>query len=607
MPMRSNALIFLRFAFATQILLAGQAALLAVDPDSLTAQQCVAQALEAETDGDFLSRQRLLAEATSIDPEFAPARWQQGKVRNAQGEWLDIQASIETSAENQQLLTYERQRAGLPNNLASHLSMAGWCAEQGLQDQCRAHLHRVLAFDSDHRGARASLGYQFVGTEWISPEQITELTERTQQAQLSLAKYRLQLQSIRAMLNEPRKLQAGKAAFLEIRAPDAVPAVEAVFASPNVILSQLTIDWLSAIDSVESSQVIARYSLFHPADEVRRYATESLKQRPFHDFVPEMLSMLSAPVSAMIVPEFDAGGFLTGYREAFAQEKFDKIDFVLLNRQFVRDPSLQISQPDLRQSRPSRQLQVVIARAQNTLNDQSIREAAALEASNRNAVVVQENRQIAMRNSRVSSVISEIADREIGTNPQALWNWWDDYNDTKYQAYKPERYRRNALTDRVLSYEEPRQCECFVAGTQVTTLRGRRSIEQIVAGDLVLSRSVETGELAWKPVVRSTTRPPEKTLFVSVGDEEFRCTPGHLFWVSGRAWQKASELIEGDILHAAREPVVVTKVRESLVEPTFNLQVADFGNYFVGKNLVMTHDVTPRGATRRIVPGHSGQ
>lgn len=589
--------------FATRIAQLGPSLLCAADPELQSASQFVMMALEAETEGDFLGRQRLLAEAASMDPGYAPARWQQGKLRDAKGDWIDLQVSMERAATDPTLLLYERRRAGLPNDLASHLSMAVWCGEQGLRDQARAHLNRVLEFDPDHSGARSALGFQFVGTEWIGPEQIAELWVRTQQAQQSIATYRQQLQSISAMLREPRKLAAGKEALMKIQDEDAVPAVEAIFASPHEAMSKLTIDWLATIDSADASQAIARHSLFHPVQEVRHYATGRLKQRPFHDFVPDMLNMLSAPVSAMIVPEFDANGSLTGYRQAFAQEKFDKIDFVVLNRQFERDASLQVERPEGSRFRMPRDERNAIARAENALIDQSVRQAAAIEAANRNAAVVQENRQIALRNARVSEVISGIADREIGTDAKSIWGWWDDYNETKYQAYKPERYRRNALVDRVVSYQEQPACECFVAGTQVTTSRGPRSIEQIVAGDLVLSRSVESGELAWKPVVRSTLRPPEKTLVVSIGDEEFQCTPGHLFWVSGLAWRRASELKAGDILHAAREPVVVAKVRESLVEPTFNLQVADFGSYFVGKNLVMTHDVTPREPTRRVVPG----
>jgi hypothetical protein len=586
-------------AFAAQMLLA-QSHSVAADPDIQSVEECVARALEAETEGDFLARQRLLAEATTIDPEFAPALWQQGKVRDAQGEWLDVEASIERSAENPRLLNYERRRAGLPDNLVSHWSIAMWCADQGLRDQCRAHLNRVLMFDTDHRRARNALGFQFVGNEWISPQQISELSARTETATEALAKYRKPLQTILASLNDPRKREAGKSALMAIQDAAAVPAVEAILTSPDVPLSQLAIDWMSLIDSVEASQVLARYSLFHPADETRNYAISKLKLRPFHDFVPDLLEMISAPVSAMIVPEFDGQGNLSGYRQAFAQEKFDKIDFVVLNRQFVRDGT----------TMPATNLRNAMngAQTQNTLADLDVREAATLETANRNMAVIQENRQIALRNSRVGAVIAEIADLELTEDPKALWDWWDSYNETQYQAYKPERYRRNTLVDRVLEYSNPPPRtqflgECFVAGTQVTTLRGRRAIEQIVAGDLVLSCSVETGELTWKPVVRATTRPPEKTLVVSIGDEEFRCTTGHLFWVSGRSWQKASELKVGDILHAAREPVVVTNVRESLVDPTFNLQVADFGNYFVGKNLVLTHDVTPRRPTRRLVPG----
>jgi hypothetical protein len=318
-----------------------------------------------------------------------------------------------------------------------------------------------------------------------------------------------------------------------------------------------------------------------------------------------MLEMLSSQVSMMAIPAFDRSGALTGYRHAFAQEKFDKQEVMFVDRVFDRMPEMAGAVARLPNPR-SRLENVAIASAMNNLVENSLRDFAMGETAVRNAAVRQTNAEVTQRNTRIAEVISEIAGQEFSSDPKQMWKWWDKYNETKYQDYKPQRYVRNALTNRVPQYRPATtSCECFVAGTQVVTNRGMKSIERIVVGDSVLSRNVASGELSWKPVLRATVRPPETTSIVAVESEQFRCTYGHLFWVSGAGWKKANELKAGDILHAAEEPKVVTSVQDGARAPTFNLEVADNATYFVGNAMIMTHDVTPRTYNRQLVPGQS--
>jgi hypothetical protein len=119
----------------------------------------------------------------------------------------------------------------------------------------------------------------------------------------------------------------------------------------------------------------------------------------------------------------------------------------------------------------------------------------------------------------------------------------------------------------------------------------------------VLSKNVQTGLLAWKPVLERTERPPTELVQMSVGDETFRCTPGHVFWVSGKGWRKASTIQAGDVLHGAETPTTVDQIVAGGNEATFNLIVSDHANYFVGKQLILSHDFTPRGYTPAVIPG----
>ncbi len=600
MSSRIGALSFLGvFALASTIRAAEPDA---AEPAAEQAAAIVADALQAEAEGNFLIRQRLLVEAEQMLDDFAPAKWQRGWLRQADGKWADIASSVEASDGDELLEQYEQRRGSLPDNLASHWAIAKWCSEQGLADQCRSHLNRVLVFEPDNAAARAALGFRSVGGEWISPDEMARMASRTQTAVESVSQYGRQLRSIarRLMSGDTQARASAREELFSIDDPLAIPAVESALATTALGPSKVVIEWLANVDVVESSKVLARYSLFHPAAEVREHGISYLVQRPCHDFVPDMLRMMTTPVNTMIVPTFDRRGTLTGYRQAFSQETFDKRDFVVLDRAFERQRVALTADVTPAQAR-----QTVIIGEQAA--NRAVQGMAQNEVALREVDRVRENAAREQRNARIGEVISSVANREFSSDAKEMWEWWDDYSETEYQAYKPERYRRTRLVSRVPQYElqgAQQAHECFVAGTQVMTRRGLRSIEQVVVGDTVLSRNVLTGELGWKPVLRSTTRPPEKTFAVSVGSEQLRCTGGHLFWVSGKGWKKASELQSGDILHAAEEPTVVTKVSEMAMTPTFNLEVADNATYFVGKSMVMTHDVTAREPNRQPVPGH---
>jgi hypothetical protein len=119
----------------------------------------------------------------------------------------------------------------------------------------------------------------------------------------------------------------------------------------------------------------------------------------------------------------------------------------------------------------------------------------------------------------------------------------------------------------------------------------------------VLAQHAETGELAYKPVLRTTIRPQGELIKVTAGSESFQTSGGHLFWVSGKGWVKSRNLKSGQVLHTANGPLHVTGVEAGSIAQTFNLIVADFSTYFVGEQMILSHDNTVRTPTRALVPG----
>jgi hypothetical protein len=65
----------------------------------------------------------------------------------------------------------------------------------------------------------------------------------------------------------------------------------------------------------------------------------------------------------------------------------------------------------------------------------------------------------------------------------------------------------------------------------------------------------------------------------------------------------SKELGDGAILHSVNGPVRVESIEPVEEAEAYNLVVADFNTYFVGKSGILVHDNTPRRPTTAVVPG----
>ncbi len=152
---------------------------------------------------------------------------------------------------------------------------------------------------------------------------------------------------------------------------------------------------------------------------------------------------------------------------------------------------------------------------------------------------------------------------------------------------------------------------CFVAGTLVLTAAGPMPIEQLCAGDIVLSFNEHTGAVEANEVVATVSVPAAAILEVTVGHENgvvetIGTTDDHPFYVSQRAaneggqawmpgWVQASQLNGGDTLRTLNgSAIVLDVVFSSRRETVYNLQVANASTYFAGVGAVGVHncDVT---------------
>jgi RHS repeat-associated protein len=138
---------------------------------------------------------------------------------------------------------------------------------------------------------------------------------------------------------------------------------------------------------------------------------------------------------------------------------------------------------------------------------------------------------------------------------------------------------------------------CFVGGTPVETKNGPKPIEEVSEGDLVLSMDVETGELDYRPVVRTFVTHSQGVMDLQLVDIEHGAstigvTPEHPFRVAANGWVRAGDLLPGDELFTSKGGWlwVIGATWRVGTHTVYNFEVADFHTYFAGESSAWVHN-----------------
>ena len=145
---------------------------------------------------------------------------------------------------------------------------------------------------------------------------------------------------------------------------------------------------------------------------------------------------------------------------------------------------------------------------------------------------------------------------------------------------------------------------CFIAGTMVLTTAGLVAIENIKAGDIVISTNPDTLETAGKTVLETYVRQVDKLVHLTINGEEIVTTNNHPFYVQGRGFINAGNLLVGDKLISVNgEDLLIEDYRIELTEESvsvYNFQVEDYHTYFVGKSNIWTHNAECGGSYKEV-------
>lgn len=579
--------------------------ILAADNDAATAaaakqaDEAVREALQREVYGLDTDREQLLSSALKSSPENAAAHWHQGYVRSSTGEW--IKADDRSNKKRQALLNhYEKLRTEHADTAPQQLALADWCAKQGLKEQERVHLLRVCELVPDHFSARQRLNFARVGNEWVSREELLKNQARQAAAQKAFVEWTPVIGKIADLLaaKDLKKRELGKQQLQQIHDPAALPAMQAALGNRGEEFELLVVETTAQMTDPSAAVALARHAVFSPSLKVRTTAATKLQSCQPDNFVPVLVSSMFTPVISQIA-EIALPRGRVGYRHAFLREGAERQELLILDTQYRR-----VAAPG------GNPLQSLITATED----------ARLTAETMERAVAAQNAATTALNDRIGWALSQSTGTQLPAVPEDWWKWWNDQNEVFVQGSKPiatiQQSRTISIVERSSGIGSGPtgggsastsggggRSDCLAAGTPVWTERGEIDIEKVRIGDLVLSRDVESGELAFKPVLRTTIRPESPLVKIQAGSEVFETSGGHLFWVSGQGWIKSRKLETGMVLHTANGPARVTQISDSPAQPTYNLVVADFNTYFVGKQKVLSHDNTVRRVTNVVVPG----
>ncbi len=264
------------------------------DTTSTQAEESVREALQREVYGLEQDRDRLLSAALAIDPENATARWHAGYVRSNNGGWLKVGTQV--GSERRSLLAkYQARRLARRDLPDDQVALADWCAQHGLIEQERAHLLRVCQLEPDHAVARRRLGFERVGSEWLSREDLARKVENKE----ALEKWTATLASLLENMasDKPKFRRLALEQIKQIRDSAAIPAVWSLMGNRDEEIEVLAVEITSQITDPAAAIALAQQAILSSHPRVRKLASAKLTNYDPEAYVPTLVASLYMPVT----------------------------------------------------------------------------------------------------------------------------------------------------------------------------------------------------------------------------------------------------------------------------------------------------------------------
>lgn len=539
------------------------------------------------------------------DDADARSHWLKGEVRIGE-EWVHYSRVADHQDRWAQLHRYQEQRSKFGGTLEDQLTLANQCRDSQLLDEERAHLHGVIARDPMHVEARQRLGHQYAAGVWLTPSEIQQSEEGERLRQSSVDRWGKEIETHKASLfsRSSQRRAAAESFFDNLRDSAAIPVMEQAFARGNEPEQQFYLTWVCRLGSWHASAAVARLAIETESPKIRVKSVQELSKRRPEEFAPVLLSAMKSPV--ILEADMVKLGHWWLYSQRTISETADKKIVQRYNARFAPQSCI---------LHPFQPLRVPL----DELLNQPTTGQRIMSNLNRESqkAVDEQNARSEFWNNRISSTLGDSLGLAGLSRPQDWWAWWtadqgyvEGEREQLYSQYFEDWYisrRRGQIRKETKPSAERLEghASCFVAGTPIQTETGLRPIESVKLGDRVLAQNLETGEVAFRPVLRVTQTDSALTKSVRVGNETLVSTTAHPYWVNGQGWRLARELEPGMQFHSLSGAVEVAAVSPGESETVYNLEVADFNTYFVGQGQILTHDITVRQPTDMALPGFS--
>jgi hypothetical protein len=597
-------------------------------------------ALWCEAHGLNPEKMRHLAAAVLSDPKNAVARALLGLVDDG-GKWRDPGAVAERvkadEALSRALASYNARRDKTPNTADAQWKLALWCEQNGLKAEATAHLVAATRLDPGHEAAWKRLGYSKHDGVWKNPERLAaEKAAREVQDQADRL-WRPRLTAWKIALADARTHDEAERSLEAVSDPLALPAIWQVFVAGKKSDPLRAVAMLGRLEGPAVSRALAVLAVRGATAEVRRAARETLRRRDVREFLDTLIGFLDnprAPVSFEFKlngsDHFGSPGVIRarqgnnvfqeiytvdeafqppmGYwRPVFGVQQASPLAASAANT--VARVASQANPADRARAtaavaplaalgqatsnaagqpvllgytfeqvlRPDAEERAALLKDQMTSNVAGL-QATSLGISNANATT-------AVLNAETDAALHDITGTDPGHDQEDWRAWWADQQGYAYERRPPEEPAPvNVVTTWV-------HLSCFAAGTPVKTVGGYTPIESIKVGDRALTQDPDTGRLSFQPIVAVYHNKPSATLEIAFESGSTVVATGiHRFWKAGHGWMMARDLKPGDPIRTVGGLDRVARVTDNVVQPVFNMEVAQGQSFFVGKEGLLVHD-----------------
>lgn len=558
--------------------------------------------LQAELAGNSESRELHLQAALDIEPDYAPAHWQLGKVRVGE-EWLPVAKASAAISKTPRYSLYRAQRDELDGSVKKELALARWCEQEGMKDRAEYHYARVfynpkVAGDTANEMVK-KLGLIAYGGQLRTRAEIDEMEREAAAIDAAWKDYAKKFERWRDIIESQKdaRIKSVRDQMHAIQDLHVASLAEAHLVTAGEAWSHELVHLLGRFTALPATVSLTRTAVLSPHDSVRDAANKELKKRKLHDFVPLLMVGLSPTTKSQFLvkmgPDFTVDYQYTAVTESATQK------VVVSSKAEHQEIPVPVFVP-----RKSGGMVAAsqLRRLERLRSQAELQVVRVMDRAAESEFLVQQQNQLAQaKNANFYESLEKTTGQAIPNDPSQWYQWWRDHNEVVYET--PTQYYVSQYT--VPVYRPFIQMvSCFTAGTPVYTESGPQPIDSIRPGDRVLSQDPNSGELAFKLVQNVTVRPPSKLRKITLGGSEIVTTLGHPFWVNGTGWKMAKELEPEQNLHTLTGAAAIVKVEE-LPNPdrAYNLVVADYNTYFVGSANVLVHDNIYRQPTLAKVPG----